>query len=154
MLRFKHNIYVDKITNSLIFSLYLKPTNTFSYPRVDSNHPEHIINNIPFSLFLRIKRICTYLTDYLFFSRKLSRGYKYNELRKIKICVNCLKRSDILQYRIRKNCYLEENIIFFMEFDLKYLDLKISLYQTFNQLKENFNHLKDLNLKIIFKTQG
>jgi len=152
------NIYVDKITNSLIFSLYLKPTNTFSYLKVDSNHPEHIINNIPFSLFLRIKKICTFLTDYLFFSRKLlfqlmSRGYKYDELRKIKNCVNCLKRSDILQYRKRKKFYLGENIIFLMEFDLNYIDLKKSLYQIFNQLKEKFNHLRDLNLKIIFKTQ-
>ena len=64
-------ISFDINIRKLNFSLYVKPTNTFSYLKVDSNHPSYIIKNIPKSLFIRIKRICSNHIDYLFFTRKL-----------------------------------------------------------------------------------
>jgi len=52
-------ISLDKLYNKLNFSLYVKKTNTFSYLNVNSNHPKHIFKNIPKSLFIRVRRICT-----------------------------------------------------------------------------------------------
>jgi hypothetical protein len=73
-------ISMDKLTKKLKFSLYIKPTNNFSYLLATSNHPKLIFNNIPVSLFIRIRRICTNFHDYLFFASLLvmqlvKRGY-------------------------------------------------------------------------------
>ena len=50
--------------NLFLRCMYIKPTNTFSYLLTNSNHPEFIFNNIPKSLFIRIRRICDSLIDY------------------------------------------------------------------------------------------
>jgi hypothetical protein len=52
-------ISLDILTKKLNFSLYVKPTNTFCYLHINSNHPKFIFNNIPKSLLIRIRRICT-----------------------------------------------------------------------------------------------
>ena len=38
--------------------LYTKPTDAFLYLHKSSNHPNHVINNIPKGQFIRIRRIC------------------------------------------------------------------------------------------------
>ena len=68
---FDISVSFDTNVNKLNFSLYIKPTNTFSYLRVDSNQQNFIFKNIPKSLFIRIRRICTNDIDYYFFTRKL-----------------------------------------------------------------------------------
>ena len=40
-------------------SIFYKPTNTHSYLSYDSHHPLACRNSIPFSQFLRLKRICS-----------------------------------------------------------------------------------------------
>jgi hypothetical protein len=47
-------ISLDPNTNFLHFSLYTKPTNTYSYLLYNSNHPNFIFKNIPKSIFIRI----------------------------------------------------------------------------------------------------
>ena len=76
------NIEFDFIVKKLKFSLYIKPTNSFSYLLPYSNHPSHIFYNIPKSLFLRIRRICSSYTYYLYYFRIVfgdlqNRGNKY-----------------------------------------------------------------------------
>lgn len=39
-------IYLNKLTGNLVFSIYYKPTNTFCYLSVLSNHPDFIFENI------------------------------------------------------------------------------------------------------------
>ena len=63
----------------------IKPTNTFSYLITSSNYPKFIFKNIVKSLFIRIRRICSDFSDYLYFSRLLTfqlqkRGYSNNEI--------------------------------------------------------------------------
>lgn len=75
-------ISIDKLCNNLNFSLFIKKTNTFQYLLSNSNHPYSIIKNMPKSLFLSIRRKCSYLYDYLHFATKLcynlqSRGYNF-----------------------------------------------------------------------------
>ena len=43
----------------IIFDLYRKPTDRNKYLLPDSCHPNTVKENIPFSLFLRITRICS-----------------------------------------------------------------------------------------------
>jgi hypothetical protein len=62
------NVEIDPLTKMLDFTLYTLPTNTFSFLLTSSNHPNHIFKNIPKSLFIRIRRNNTRLSNYLNFS--------------------------------------------------------------------------------------
>ena len=73
-------INLDQTTCLLNFSLYTKPTCTFSYLLNESNHPNFIFENIPLSLFIRIRRICSSFSEFLYFGSRLigqlvNRGY-------------------------------------------------------------------------------
>ena len=53
-------ISFDILTKKLNFSLYVKPTNTFCYLHINSNHPKFIFNNIPkleLNLFFKISKV-------------------------------------------------------------------------------------------------
>ena len=49
--------------NKLSFKVFVKPTNIGGYLKTNSNHPKHIFENIPKSLFIRNRRISTYYSD-------------------------------------------------------------------------------------------
>ncbi|RMZ95123.1 hypothetical protein BpHYR1_042245, partial [Brachionus plicatilis] len=84
--------------------LYIKPTNCQPYLLTSSNHPSHIFDNIPTSLFIRIRRICSSLIDYLSNSRNLlihllKKGYSYKKISGIARQVGELDRSALLPYK-------------------------------------------------------
>ena len=93
---------VHLINNHIETELYTKPTDPHQYLLFSSCHPRHSIQNIPKSLALRIKRICstgdyfkkhaTCLTSYLF-----SRSYKEKHIRKITDEVRTLPRKNLLK---------------------------------------------------------
>lgn len=98
------SISFDPLIQKLKFSLYIKPTNTFSYLLTSSNHPDFIFDNIPKSLFVRIRRICSNYIDYLYFSRKLAlqlrtRGYSFKNLCKTLYSVAYTDRQSLLPYK-------------------------------------------------------
>ena len=62
-------IFICKITRSLKFKMYIKPTNTFCYVPTSSNHPSSIFLAIPKSVLLRPRRICSYFSDFLYYAR-------------------------------------------------------------------------------------
>ncbi len=85
-----------------------------------SNHPEHIIKNIPKSLFFRIRRICTYLEDYFFYSGLISeylvlRGHKKIDLRKVRFTIAQIDRNILIPYKNKNNFNLDKNTILFKE---------------------------------------
>ena len=47
----------------IVTDLFRKETDRNQYLLPSSCHPSHVTQNIPFSLALRIVRICTYSTD-------------------------------------------------------------------------------------------
>lgn len=54
-----------KITSTGISSsVYYKPTDTHSYLDFESNHPPRCLQSIPYSQFLRLKRICSEESDF------------------------------------------------------------------------------------------
>ena len=68
------------LTSYLDFTLYFKPTNTFSYLHISSNHPKYIFVNLIKSLLIRAKRICSTYNEFMYFASTIGlqledRGY-------------------------------------------------------------------------------
>ncbi len=105
-------IYFDGITDKLKFNLYTKPTQTYSYLVTDSNHPDFIHKNIPKGIFIRVRRICTSITEYYYNSIKIwtqlkSRGY---DSRKVKAIICELANQDRDALLLYKNKKPSENL--------------------------------------------
>jgi len=152
-------IEVDQITNKLIFSLYTKPTNTFFYLLNNSNHPHFIFKNIPKSLFIRIRRICSKYSDYLFFANKLTlelvkRGYDKENTLKMAHSVSLIERSILLPYKEKRNKFTKEKIMFFkFPFDLNLPDIKMAFNTAFNSISST-KELKSSKFKLIYHMQN
>ena len=74
-------IEMDPTTHQLTTDIYAKPTNTFTYVNPNTCYPKRNIENIPFGVALRLRRICD--TDDKFNDRSeeysnyfIARGYK------------------------------------------------------------------------------
>ena len=50
--------------NGLSTSVHYKPTDSHSYLLHSSSHPTHVTNSIPFSQFLRLRRLCSDDSDF------------------------------------------------------------------------------------------
>jgi hypothetical protein len=85
----EHVIFLDTtssiINGEIVTDLYTKPTDTHQYLLPSSCHPPHCAKNIPFSLAIRLRRICS--TDTTFSSRcvelrqhLVNRSYSSNTL--------------------------------------------------------------------------
>ena len=64
----------------IITSLYTKPTDSHNYLLYSSEHPRHLLRGIPYSQFLRVRRICTSNIDFrqhalVLASHFIRRGY-------------------------------------------------------------------------------
>jgi len=154
------NIRLCKLTGSLIFSLYYKPTNTFSYLLTCSNHPSHIFENIPHGLIYNAKRICSEFHDFLFHTRKifsnlLKRGYDSRKLCMISNTISKLDRNDLIPYKNRNNntLPLENCFIFKLPFDININNKHIDIKQSFQKIISNSVLLKDFKLKLIYSRQ-
>ena len=147
-------ISICKIKKRLYFKLYIKSTNTFCYLPIDSNHPPFIFDNIPKSIFMRPRRICTSYSDFLYFCRLflnqlVKRGYNFNILLKTMFMVSILKRESLLIYK-EKNEYLNENnLTFKFPFDFNFIGIKDIIIDSFNNIKNNYCFLKDKKIKIV-----
>ena len=69
--------------NKLMATLYVKPTDSHNYLLYNSAHPQHIKDSIPYSQFIRIKRICSEWSEFFMHSFILVhhfqvRGYPLN----------------------------------------------------------------------------
>ena len=58
------DINVSISGNRLSTSVYYKPTHSHSYSLHSSSHPAHVKNSIPYSQFLRLRRLCSDDTDF------------------------------------------------------------------------------------------
>ena len=92
---------VHLVDNSLETEIYTKPTDTHQYLLPSSCHSRHIIKNIPRSLALRIRRVCStsaffdkhaaQLTTYL-----ILRQYKEKRVRRVINEVKAIPRETLL----------------------------------------------------------
>jgi hypothetical protein len=132
-------IKYDYITNSLEFNLYVKPTSTNSYLSTCSNHPKHIIKNIPKAQFLRIRRICTSYIDYVHHSRNLifqfvKKGYNYNILRKMANVVGGIDRNSLLKYKMKNKENINNSYSYVCKkFDTLSMNFDSTVYSTWKE---------------------
>jgi hypothetical protein len=87
--------------------LYSKPTDAHAYLHSSSAHPKHTVKNIPYSLFLRLRKLCStpaaFTTRCDELSRQLKlRGYHQNIITEARKKAENIPRSESLQYRAKK----------------------------------------------------
>ena len=71
-------VFAQTITQSaarLSSSVHYKPTDSHSYLLHSSSHPAHVKNSIPYSQFLRLRRLCSDNTDFSEKADEMTRGY-------------------------------------------------------------------------------
>jgi len=101
------NISICILSKKLKFKLFIKPTNTFCYFPTHSNHPSCVFKNIPKSIFMRIRRICSSYSDFLFYChlfifQLLNRGYDFILLFKTMFMVSKMNRDSLICYKEKK----------------------------------------------------
>lgn len=149
------NISYNSITKQLRYSLYTKETYVNKFLLPNSNHPEHIFKNIPHSLFIRIRRICSDYIDFIDAAKKLrdnllERGYDLLIIRSVFNNVSNLDRESLLPYKIKnKNLDFSKNIPFFFHFNSNFNNFNNLVYSSFSKSKQLFPILNNFNLKFI-----
>ena len=152
------NISINKITSFIKYSLYIKPTNTFQYLQINSNHPEYIFRNLVKSLFIRIRRICSEISNFIYFSsiiRKqlLNRGYDKILIDKIFTMVLKLDREKLIQYKDKKYIDFENFFYVKWEFDINIVNFKELAHRAFESFKKEFPLFRNHKLLIINSMQ-
>ena len=94
-------IHKDK-NNTLQTTLYRKPTDQQSYLHAHSDHPKSLKVSIPYSQALRIKTICSTLTEYkkhcaILKQKFIEWGYEENILKDEIDKVDNIDRKDLLR---------------------------------------------------------
>ena len=84
--------------------LYTKPTDSHSYLHYNSAHPTHCKNNVPYSQFLRIRRLCSQHSDFIKHGAELTkhlldRHYPRHIVDKAFQKVKSTPRSQTLEYK-------------------------------------------------------
>ena len=135
--------------------MYFKPTNTFSYLHISSNHPKFIFSNLIKSLFIRAKRICSKLIKYIYFGsvisdQLISRGYERNLIDKIFTMVSRLDRDSLLLYKKRKNINFENTFLLKNRYDNNVNNFKEIAYKAFDTFKEENVVFKILKIILLF----
>ena len=92
---------VKIVDNRIETDLYSKPTDAHNYLLYNSAHPRNCKDSIPYSQFLRIRRICTKTEDYdkhviEYCTHFQRRGYPTPLLEKAAITARRLNRIDLL----------------------------------------------------------
>ncbi len=141
----------DFFLDKLSFRLYTKPTNTFQYLFHTSNHPNFIFKNIPISLFIRLRRSNSELTQYLYEARTLisnlmKRGYDLNDLLKKKLIISNINRDSLIPYKdksLKGRNYDNTCIKFIINYDINYINMKYDFMSIVNSLNNlSFNNLR------------
>ena len=70
------DIKVSISGNGLCNSVHYKPTDSHSYLLHSSSHPSHVKNSIPYSQFLRLRRLCSDDSDFSNKSKDMCRFFE------------------------------------------------------------------------------
>lgn len=87
--------------NKIATNIYKKPMSKNMYLSYYSNHPKHLLQALPYSQAIRIKRICSNEEDCNreigdMFNRFLVRGYPKTDIDKCKLKIQTKSRHDLL----------------------------------------------------------
>ena len=152
------DISINSITNNLSFKVFFKPTNTFSYLFIESNHKNSIFKNIVKTVFIRIRRICSKYNDFIYFTsiikkQLLERGYDFNTINKVFTMVSNLDKEKLLLYKDKKNLDYKNNFIFKTVFDLNLYNQADIIKKSFENLKNDDERFKKFDIIVVNKCQ-
>jgi hypothetical protein len=87
--------------------LYSKPTDAHAYLHSSSSHPRHTVNNIPYSLFIRLRRLCSTPEAFNTRCQELTsqlrtRGYSKKIISEAMKKAESIPRSESLKYKSQK----------------------------------------------------
>ena len=68
-------VSLNQVTCQISTSLYTKPTDAHNYLSFKSCHPRNCKSGIPYSQFLRVRRICSDIEDFTFHAREMSKHF-------------------------------------------------------------------------------
>ena len=150
------NINLDNVTGYLNFKVFFKSTKTFSYLLTSSNHPVFVFKNIPKSLFLRIRRICTKTEDYIYFSIILTkylvlRGYNLKFINRIFSMVLNLDRIDILKYKQRNKTSDYDTIFYCNKYNKGIYNINEIVKKSFSDFLDKYERFKMLKIRVVNK---
>ena len=96
------DIKVSISGNVLSTSVHYKPTDSHSYLLYSSSHPSHVKNSIPYSQFLRLRRLCSDDSDFSSKSEEMcqffeKRGYPVSVVKVGHHCAQQFDRQSSLQ---------------------------------------------------------
>ena len=133
------DINISVQDNKLATSVHYKPTDSYSYLLYSSSHPSHVKDSIPYSQFLRLRRLCSEDSDFNskcdemsnFFSE---RGYPDSILSKALNRVQNVNRESALEPSASDN---EERIPFTLTFHPNNLAARNVVIRNFKILQSN-----------------
>ena len=101
-------------TNRLSTTLFCKPTDTHNYLLYSSEHPRHLLNGIPYSQFLRVRRICSDSSEFkrnamMLSSHFIRRGYPKHLVESAYNRSLALNRDDLLNKELLKSTSVGNN---------------------------------------------
>ena len=99
----------------LYTDLFCKPTDSHNYLLYDSAHPLHCKRSLPYSQFLRVRRICSHIEDYdtnslLLASHFKRRGYPDDIIENAIIRARRLDRIQLLNPPVKESTDHTENL--------------------------------------------
>jgi hypothetical protein len=149
------NIAFNSLTSKIKFSLYTKDTHVNKLLLPTSNHPPHIFKNIPHSLFIRIRRICSDYYDFIDAAKKLGsnlleRGYELKQIRTIFNLTSNLERFDLLPYKYKTNQIdFSKNIPFFFIYNYNFNHFNSLIFDSYKKTCLNYSFLNNFKLQFI-----
>ena len=140
----------------LKYNLYIKPTNTFSYLLPISNHPKHIVKNIPKNLLIRIKRICSTYNDYLtnsnfLMNNLLKRNYPFQKIKNLIFSIGKSDRNKLLPYKSKKTLDMNNKIFYISNYEKSFCNSSSFIHRIWNNSIISDNFLKNTSLNIVYK---
>ncbi|XP_066926567.1 uncharacterized protein [Clytia hemisphaerica] len=128
-------------------SVYSKATDAHLYLNAKSCHPNHVIRNIPKGQFIRIRRICTNVADYINHGKQLlqyflKRGYRHDVVENA--YKDVLKSSRESLFRSKEKDKQDQQSIFVCTWHPALRHLSSLLRQNFNIVKN------DITLSTVF----
>ncbi|XP_060598432.1 uncharacterized protein LOC132752158 [Ruditapes philippinarum] len=121
----EQHVFLDTVShikdNHIITDLYSKPTDKHQYLLPSSCHPRHCCKNIPYSLALRIKRICSNPSTFYIRAKELSehlrkRGYKEEDIANAILNADSKHRKDLLEYKHQSSGSTQNKIPFVLTY--------------------------------------
>ena len=153
------DISFDYTLGKIKTSLFIKPTQSFSFLLTSSNHPDFIFKNIPKSILIRVRRNCTNLSDYFYFSNIyiyhfLKKGYDFINLCKISDMIARLDRNELIKYKNKTSLINNTlSIPTFLTFDKNFNNHQQIISDSFSSIKNKYTNLFPYNLNFHLNMQ-